>query len=394
MKNTAWTRRHFLGTASSFLALGLSGSRARGEDSPKPLKDIFESYVDPVTGARVYDLTPGAWENQVIYQTHSMWTPGMSHLVFMSSRDDDGWTPHAVSLSTGKVQRLIAEKVSPHAMTWSSGLLYFAQSRDIGCIDVIGAYEGRDTQRRVASLPPECLRLEGGLSLGADENVLYAGAVFEEDKRWGVLALDIARGEWRTIAAVDFRVGHVQASPHRADRIMFCWETGGDAPQRTWRVGADGSGLGPFYKETYDEWVTHEAWWGPDRIVFTIWPYDDAHRNLPHGIAWADWESGPEGKMELLTQYPAWHTHGSPDGKWVMGDDFKRNLWLVRVADKQRRLLTQGHLGGEYKTHPHGSFSPDGRYIVFNSSRIKSEHVFMVELPDFDSLKALDEEKQ
>ena len=36
-------------------------------------------------------------------------------------------------------------------------------------------------------------------------------------------------------------------------------ETGGKAPQRTWTVRADGTGLRPLYPEAPYEWVTHEA---------------------------------------------------------------------------------------------------------------------------------------
>ena len=38
-------------------------------------------------------------------------------------------------------------------------------------------------------------------------------------------------------------------------KSSFCWETGGKAPQRTWTVMADGSGLRPLYPEAPYEWV-------------------------------------------------------------------------------------------------------------------------------------------
>ena len=63
----------------------------------------------------------------------------------------------------------------------------------------------------------------------------------------------------------DFKIGHLQANPFVPGLILFCWETGGDAPQRTWLVRSDGSEKRPFYKETFNEWVTHEVWWKPDR---------------------------------------------------------------------------------------------------------------------------------
>jgi oligogalacturonide lyase len=139
----------------------------------------------------------------------------------------------------------------------------------------------------------------------------------------------------------------------------------------------------PAYKETYDEWVTHEAWWGKDEAVFTVWPYDEKHLELPHGIFSVNVR---DGKFTQHAQYKAWHTHGSVDKQWIVGDDFDRNLWLIRVADGERRLLTQGHKGEGFATHPHMSFTPDGASVVFSSSRNGSDSVFLVDVPEFESL--------
>ena len=85
-------------------------------------------------------------------------------------------------------------------------------------------------------------------------------------------ALNLATGEIRQIIEVGFRVGHVQTNPWRSGVLGYCHETGGDAPQRTWVVKADGSANRPLYKETFDEWVTHEVWSSPTRSLFTVWP--------------------------------------------------------------------------------------------------------------------------
>jgi len=54
----------------------------------------------------------------------------------------------------------------------------------------------------------------------------------------------------------------------RGDRLR--WETGGKAPQRTWTIMADGSGLRPLYPEAPYEWITHEAVIGKDEVVFAM----------------------------------------------------------------------------------------------------------------------------
>lgn len=350
------------------------------------LDSVFEHYVDERTGARIFNLTPGQAIDHVVYQTHPMWTADMAYLLFHSDRSGNGMRPHALDLATGVIRGITEAGCTASTMTWKGGDLFFLAGRDLYVVNVAGAFKNEARPRLAATLPPECLEVRGTITVDAREDAFYAGALFEEDKRWGILALDIASGAWRKVVEVDFKVGHLQANPFVTGEIMFCHETGGDAPQRTWFVKADGTGLTPFYKETYGEWVTHEVWWAKDEIVFTIWPYDDAHKQQPHGIACATRTAGPQGKMDVIAQYPAWHTHGSPDGNWAMGDDFDRNIWLVNVAAKERRLLSQGHLGEGFKTHPHGSFTPRNRAVVFTSSRNGTEDIFLAEIPDWSSL--------
>jgi oligogalacturonide lyase len=84
---------------------------------------------------------------------------------------------------------------------------------------------------------------------------------------------------------------------------------------------------------------------------------------------------------------PAWHTHGSPDGQWILGDDHDRSLWLICADTRERRMLTTGHATGLWKTHPHASFTPDRKAILLNSSYQGNDDVLLVKIPDnFESL--------
>ena len=382
MRRGGQTRRGFLSGAMAAVA-GCCTWKARERLS---LENVFEHYTDDVTGARVCNLTPGEARNQVVYQTHPMWMAGMRHLLFQSDRSGDGLRPHALDMDAGEVRPVLDTACDSYTKTWRSDDLYFLHNRELSVVNVVEAFQDLGKPRAIAALPTECLKVCGTVTVDADESAFYAGAMFEEGKRWGILALDLGTATWRTVVEVDFQVGHLQANPVKAGEIMFCHETGGDAPQRTWFVQTDGTDLRPFYRETFDEWVTHEVWWGQDRAVFTVWPYDDAHRRLPHGLACADRRFGPQGEMEVLAQFPAWHAHGSPDGRRAIADDMQGNLWIVDAAAKDRRLLSQGHRTKGFNTHLHPSFTPDSRAVVFNSSRSSAEDIFLVEIPDWQSL--------
>ncbi len=380
--DASMSRRRFLAACAAGASAAWGGCTTAAL-SRSMLDSVFPVLTDEHTGARVYVLTPGDAEDQVIYQTHPKWTPQMEYLVFLSNRTGEHMSPHTLEMATGRIKPVVGGRPVQFSMAWNSAKLFYFQERELFLADVVECFHGKPPLLRLGVMPEQYPGFSGGVSVDADGETVYVGVVLEEDLRWGIAAFNAKRQEWRTVVETDWRVGHVQANPFVRGQIMFCHETGGDAPQRTWFVNADGSGLRPFYKETYDEWVTHEVWWEKDRIIFTIWPYDDAHRGQPHGIAQA-WLDKPG--MEIISEYPAWHTDGSRDGQWAMGDDFDRNIWLVRMADKERRLLTGTHVSEGFKTHPHGSFTPDSRALVFNSSKRGAAEVMYAPLAEWESL--------
>jgi len=66
--------------------------------------------------------------------------------------------------------------------------------------------------------------------------------------------MDLRTGAVATVVDVPFQMGHIQANAYVPGEILYCHETGGDAPQRMWITRSDGTGNRPLYKETPDEW--------------------------------------------------------------------------------------------------------------------------------------------
>ncbi len=347
---------------------------------------IFPSFRDEKTGVEIFNLTPGGHENQVIYQTHPMWTRTMEHLVFHSRREENDSSLWMLEMKSGTVRPVSVNSYSTGTLTWKNNDLYYIADRNLYVLDLVKAFHGEGTPTQIGRLPDACLTIEGTVTVDADLSAFYFGGVIRENKAWGVFAMDVKTGETHTLAETDFRVGHFQANPFTPGSLMFCQETGGDASTRIWHLSKTRPEPTPLYKESYNEWVTHEAWWSAEQILFTIWPYDDAHKEKPHGVAMTDIHGGPEGKMTILSQYPAWHTHGSRDGKWALGDDFERNLWLIHAASHERKLLMPGYNTGKWKTHPHGSFTPDSRGLIFNCSKNGSAEIFYMPLPVWEVL--------
>jgi oligogalacturonide lyase len=207
--------------------------------------------------------------------------------------------------------------------------------------------------------------------------------------------------------SVPFQVGHIQTNPWVPGEIVFCWETGGKSPQRTWTVRSDGTGLRPLYPESEYEWVTHEAVIAKDEVAIAIMGHrkidigkeakqqsttmtavvPDA-RNPGQEVSW-----GPSGtrekptglgivnlrtrEMVIVGQTPSgsglWHVHGSSDGRWAVGDDFARNIYLIDRDTKEMILLSAGHKATA-ADHPHPTFSNDGTRIQIQSAMLSADN--------------------
>ena len=55
----------------------------------------------------------------------------------------------------------------------------------------------------------------------------------------GIAGMNIHTGDIKHVVSVPFQVGHIQSNPWVPGQIVFCWETCGKAPRRTWIVNSD-----------------------------------------------------------------------------------------------------------------------------------------------------------
>ena len=81
-------------------------------------------------------------------------------------------------------------------------------------------------------------------------------------------------------------------------------------------------------------------------------------------------------EMTIIGQTPSgsglWHISGSPDGRWAVGDDFARNVYLIDRHSREMLLLSAGHKNTA-ADHPHPTMSPDGTRIEIQSALLSSD---------------------
>lgn len=402
---------------------------------------------DPKTGVELVFLTSksGTGDSK-IYQTHNQWTADGRWVIFRSNRVKG--EAMAVNEETGDIVQVTEGGYTGMLCVARQSMnLYIMrdqkdkQGKRTG-MEVVeinlerllsdsenGKMKKKTAYERICGVIPAEMCSEGNMALDGSEQMIY----FRLDKEFarkypiaeqiapnfgprnmgagpgGIGKMDLNTGKAEPVVAVHFKVGHIQGNQWHPGEVIFCWETGGKAPQRTWMCNADGTNLRPIYRETEHDWVTHEAMISENELVIAIIghrPIDKGEkRNIAGLESFAtsdDW--GPSGTKEYATgiavvnmrtreltlegQVPGdnfWHVAGSQDGHWVAGDDFARELWLIDRHTGERILLTAGHKTTA-RDHVHPTFKPDGTEIEIQSAMLsedgRSMNICIVRLPE------------
>jgi len=412
-------------------ALALSGPALAAH-----IGDRFASELrvvpDPVTGVLLRFLTSAPAGDSKIYPTHPQWTADGKWVIFRSRRVPG--QAFAVNEESGDIVQVTETGYTGMLSVSRKSMRLFFMRRDdhgrpsaatprgtaelplgpmqIVAIDLENVFA--DSAAGKMKRPSEYEQVFGTipaefgdgheLAIDADEKTAYfrlmrataakhlpAGTQVESNfgprsmgaGPTGIGAMDLATGALRVVVAVPFQVGHIQSNPFVSGEIVFCWETGGKAPQRTWTVRADGTGLRPLFPESPFDWVTHEAIITRDEVAVAVM----GHRPPGTNDAWgpAGTREHPTGmfivnlrtrEIQGLGQTPSgsglWHVHGSPDGRWATADDFARNLYLIDRRTNERLLLSTGHKVTA-QDHVHPTFSPDGTKIEIQSAMLSAD---------------------
>jgi oligogalacturonide lyase len=442
--------RLFLITTYAALSASLSTQAQIGKRFPSERKVV----KDPVTGTMLTFLTSTPAGDSKIYQTHPQWTADNQWLVFRSNRAKN--EALAVNEKTGDIVQLteggytgmlnLARKAMKLYLMRNTGAA--DAPRGINALQIVeidlnkvftdskaGKMQPANAYQRVCGTIPAEMGAGGDMALDAEEDKVYfhvgkteAGKHLAADTKVesafgprnmgagpnGLASMNVKTGEIKYIVSVPFQIGHIQVNPWVPGEIVFCWETGGKSPQRTWTVKADGTGLRPLYPEAPYEWVTHEAVITPDEVAIAIM----GHRNIPGAVAGnaapgtavdganpgqeSAW--GPSGtrekptglgivnlrtrEMTIAGQTPSgsglWHVGGSKDGRWAVGDDFSRSIYLIDRHSHEMIMLSTGHKTTA-SDHPHPTFSPDGTRIEIQSAMLsadgKSMNIYIIPVP-------------
>ncbi|MGQ7945465.1 hypothetical protein [Flavobacterium sp. WC2509] len=422
-----------------FCILSTFGAFAQiGQRFPSEKKII----KDPVTGYEITFLTSKSKGDSKIYPTHPQWTSDGNWVLFRSHRVEGEIM--AVNEKSGEIVQVTEGGYSgTFCIAQKSMKVYFMRDTAEKAMQVIevdldkvfkdskaGKMKAVANYERICGKSVPEMEASGDMALDADEDKVYFRIGKKEALKYldknttleknfgprnmgagpgGISSMNLKTGEFKHVISVPFQVGHIQSNLWNPNEIIFCWETGGKSPQRTWVVMADGSGLRPLYPEAPYEWVTHEAVIGKDEVAMAIMGHRkiDIQKETPVQVTDSKEVKNPENpgqesnwgatgtrekptglaivnlrtrEMIIAGQTKSgsgfWHVHGSSDGRWAVGDDFSRSLYLIDRKTSEVVMLTTGHKETA-KDHIHPTFNREGTKIQFESAMLSEDNKTM-----------------
>lgn len=201
--------------------------------------------------------------------------------------------------------------------------------------------------------------------------------------------INIKTGEIKFFHPATDWLNHVQFSPTDPKLMMFCHEGPWHKVNRTWIINIDGSGLKALHQRTMDmEIWGHEFFSEDGKYVY----YDlQTPKSQVFWLAGYEIKTGKEIKYSLTKKEWSVHFNVSPDGKIFSGDgggpnsvakgDNGQFMYLFKPKDgkfiSEKLVNLEKH---DYSLEPNGTFTPDGKWIVFRSNFLGPIHIYAVEI--------------
>lgn len=377
-------------------------SRRQKAEGSKPVAQDSEyrRFHDADTGAVVHQLTNHPSINHHTYFLNSSFTPDGRVVIFTSYRSGCAQL-YEVEFPNGPIRQLTrGDAIHPFSAVISRDghEVYFARK---GSNLAIERRSGRE--RLLASFAGGQL---GECSLSPDGRWLTAA--LKDAQGNGVVLVATDGSEARVVTRFSRTVIHPQFHPLEPDWIEFA----GDPAPRMHRVGRDGTGLECLHEHSNDEFVVHETFLGATGdLVFVAWPF---------ALKRVDWSTR---RISTIAEFNAWHITPNRAGTAVLcdtnhpdigiqivdvatgrrrtvcyprssngGSQWKKSRyalakdWAAAAQDKEKQAtlswmeMATDTVYGPQWTHPHPSFSPDERMVIYASDVSGHTQVYVAEL--------------
>ena len=376
----------------------------------------WREFQDPLTGRQVRQLTDSPAEDYHLYFYNPSVTPDGKYLIFFSERTGVS-NLFRSDLESGLILQLTdAQPVRAEYWPFTEAVkgagsclaalgnhgreVFYFEGTDLFAVE-IDSLKGRQvlclpTDRRPSMLQANAsgdtlvfATWDEALFMERSQRA-YAGEKFPDERFFQettstILRVDAATGQAEEVLRKEkFWINHVHVNPQNRDLILFCHEYS-ELPDRMWLLNrADGT-CALIPGQGTDEWYEHE-FWSPDggRVCF----HGGSVRETTQGFCgWCTADGTSYIKAYHSTSGRAYaHYNLHPDGQTMVTDGEARPgcISKVHLVDgKQVFEVLCRHdsytFGDDQRCHPHPSFTPDGRQVIFTSNRTGSSNIYLTD---------------
>ncbi len=260
----------------------------------------------------------------------------------------------------------------------------------------------------IATLEQETYRIEGlpevrSMGSVAPDNNTYIFATKLDRQLFGIVKCDLAAGKWEVIhEGTDICNAHPQIEPGRGDDYLIqhnrgcefddqgrCIRLTGDIGATLYLIDSNGGNYRELPVGKPQTWRVqgHQCWvGGTGEILLTIngSPTATANEMKEEGILLAV-RPGDEQARVVAKDFLYSHPNASRDGRFFVSDTFHDAAIVVgSIETGNKRVLCQSgsSFGSPQYTHPHPYFSPDCKWVIYNSDCTGIPHVYAARVPD------------
>jgi oligogalacturonide lyase len=376
----------------------------------------WRDYHDPLTGRRVRQLTDSQAEDYHLYFYNPSVTPDGKYLIFNSERTGVS-NLFRLDLQSGEIVQLTDAR-PVRAEYWP----FTEVIKGVGaCLAALGNhgqevfyFEGTDLfavqieslkQRQLLSLPSD--RRPSMLQANASGETLvfatwdealfmersqraYAGEKFPDEQFFQetistIMRVEAVSGQAEEVLCMEkFWINHVHVNPHDRDLVLFCHEYS-ELPDRMWLLDIANQKCQPIPGQGADEWYQHEFWsHDGQRVCFHGGLVKD---NTQGFCGWCSPEGTGYTKAYHSTSGRAYaHYNLHPDGQTMVTDGEARPGCISKVHLRDGKQVFEvlcRHdsytFGDDQRCHPHPSFTPDGKRVIFTSNRTGSSNIYLTD---------------
>jgi len=366
----------------------------------------FETRTDPDTGAKVTRLTPRAITCHRNYFYQKCFTNDGKRVIFGGEFGPDvghpakpNWNYHLLDLETATALQLTegaGENTFGGFLSPDDRYLYFVRAER----NLVRLHLDTLAEEIVYTVPEgwvgygtwvansACTKMVG-IEISADDWFPLSdwkkfAEMFHRKPLCRLFSVDLATGERKVILEQRGWLGHPQYRPHDDTTVAYCHEGPHDlVDARMWFIDEDGSNRRCGKQHAEGESCTHE-FWVPDgsAMIYVSYRKGEATRWIcrldPATLA----------DQRVMAMPACSHLMSNADGSLVVGDgteDPFLHLFDLR-SGAHRRIAHHDSSWNVYKgnrqvTHPHPSFTPDERRVLFSADGEGEPGLYLVDIP-------------